>query len=348
MKSVLLQSQCLQTLFLGIGIICSIPLVSFAAETDALYDQARTALRSGDHAAALDGFRTCIKKAEPGPELWRALLGVALTLDYLEQPAGALEYYRRFFAITRPHRDVLDERWRTRRETIEGQMKEKGDRLLETHGMVSVVSAPAGASLFVDGQRAGIHQEAVTPFGLYLAPGNHTIRVEHGGHVTEERSVEIESGRLGSEEFALKGIPTADSEVEAPAEEVSVGVSTGPAPSSFKDNALYWGLVAGGTLAMISGVSFTQAALDFRDEQAALDPGMIGVDERYNQLEDRLRDEERYAWFCYGAGAVMVTIGLKKLFFDGPADPTAKQPSGVSTTLVPVRDGIAGQLNWVF
>lgn len=80
----------------------------------------------------------------------------------------------------------------TERKTVKvAAMTEQSVELkLRQAGTVMVMSDPAGSTVFVDGQRVG-----ETPFTGDVAPGNHSIRLEHRGRKPSTRSVVVVAGR---------------------------------------------------------------------------------------------------------------------------------------------------------
>lgn len=106
-----------------------------------------------------------------------------------------------------------------------------GDR-----AMLHVVSVPSGASVRLDGELVGL-----TPYQRPCAPGQHTLRVELDGRVTDERTIQLSSSELHTESVSL-----------APNALASEGARDQVAPANF---ALAGLLLMAATPALIAGVN---------------------------------------------------------------------------------------------
>jgi len=101
------------------------------------------------------------------------------------------------------------------RRTIEvapGASKHTERITLQQAGRLAAHSTPSGASVFVDGNRAG-----TSPTTAELAPGPHTIRMEMMNRVTVSRQVVVKAGELANLSVTLDFTP-AEKQRQAQAE----------------------------------------------------------------------------------------------------------------------------------
>jgi hypothetical protein len=67
-------------------------------------------------------------------------------------------------------------------------------------GSVVIDSRPAGAVVFIDGQRAG-----VTPLTITLGAGDHTVRMEHAGYRSVTTRIDVKAGERARVAVRLEG-----------------------------------------------------------------------------------------------------------------------------------------------
>ena len=186
------------------------------AEPDAFkssYSAGRTALQEGAFQEALDRFRESMRDAGTHQAAsWKGMIGVAYAFRGLEQPGYSLEYYRRFLDASALHEKMLPPKWRARREAVQAEVEELESQALETHALVSVTSKPEGATLMVDGLRAGADGQAVTPYPIYLKPGEHSLTVSMSGYEDMTTSITLSAGELVPLSVTLVRIPAAPAE----------------------------------------------------------------------------------------------------------------------------------------
>ena len=91
---------------------------------------------------------------------------------------------------------MLPTKWKTRREVVAEAVEEFQQRLLETHGYVTLTSEPEGAEVYVDGVRAGVNQNLTTPTGLYLMPGEYRLEIRRDGFEDASEQVTLTAGQL--------------------------------------------------------------------------------------------------------------------------------------------------------
>jgi hypothetical protein len=161
-------------------------------------------------------------------------------------------------------------------ELVARQAAALGDRLREPGPAVaelSIISEPAGARIFVDGEDAGR-----TPLRVSLPPGPHRVRATLPDHAPLERNVEAQRGTRETVHLRL-------SPVDAPVR--------APRPRTW---AAGWALFGIGTAALVPGI--TLLAIDGRGQRSRCS----GVD----------RDAEgdcRFRWNTTVHGAAIVAVG---------------------------------------
>ena len=311
-------------------------------EANQLYEQARSAMKEGDPAAALDRFERLLELVEGDErETWQMLLGVALAHEHLGHMTSAIEAYRRFLGRSEAHPSVMDDAWRARRDLTAEKIAVLEQEVLLERGLISVSSTPSGARLLVDGEPVGLHGAATTPFAAYLKPGRHTLRLELEGHQPVELVVRAVVGQR--EPFAVSLTvrsqpPEPASTVPAPAAEEAPGA---PWPA--------WGFVAGGGGLLVGGsVAFGLAVAD-RDEQASLDPaaGEEAFTARHATLTERMQLKEAVAWSLWGVGAAAIIGGVVWVLLDRGGEAGASV-EGSSWYVVPKAGGARAGVTWTF
>jgi hypothetical protein len=178
------------------GLVSSSPVVhAESTEVTEHYELGKAALDAGKPADALGHFKTALTQADSSlGSTWQMLLAVALTYQALEQPANSAQMFRRFLEVTEAHGELMTEKWRKRREVVRKQLTLLEQELSESHAVVMITSTPPSAAISVDGARAGVDGDAVTPTRLWLAPGEHTIELALKGFESTTRTM---TGRPG-------------------------------------------------------------------------------------------------------------------------------------------------------
>src|SRR6185295_457299 len=90
-------------------------------------------------------------------------------------------------------------------------------------GTLSVTSDPAGATVYVDGQVAG-----VTPFNATVAEGDHRVRLVKDGFLENGRIVTVDGGRTATLQVRLTA---RGAQAAAAPQEQGSGISSGPPPN---------------------------------------------------------------------------------------------------------------------
>ena len=127
-----------------------------AESAEEAYERGKAALRGEDTEGALGHFKSALSLAE-GDErtTWQMLLAVAVTYQRMDQPAFAIEYYKRFLKRSDDYRDALTGKWSNRRSNAAQDIEALETKTKATHGFVTVVSQPSGAAVFLDEAQAG-------------------------------------------------------------------------------------------------------------------------------------------------------------------------------------------------
>ena len=240
-------------------------------------------------------------RLDPNPVL---VFNMARAFEELKQYEAAIEFYRRYLTMAP---DAPD------RQTVEDSLRTleilKGKTAIQPV-LLSVVSTPDGAAVFVDGRQVG-----VTPLKVEVAPGPHFIAVERAGFLRSSEELTLEAGKPIERKLVL--VPDAGTTSPAQAE----------APS---DNTWAWiALGTGGALLAGGGVTGWQAVKKADKLDQIDDDPSIADEDTY----DTLRDEgQTYALatdalivvggLALGTGLILLLTGD-----DAPEAPTALAPA---------------------
>jgi hypothetical protein len=199
---------------------------------EALYEQGKAALGEQAPAVALGRFKDALKQAK-GDEgwTWRLLLAVALAYQDKGEPEHAIEYYRRFLVQTDEHQATMTQKWKRRRAITGEQLVTLEQEIEKTHGFVSVTTQPPGAEITVDGTRAGADRDAVTPFGLIIEPGKHSVRINLAGYAPVEKMVTVRAGDSQPVRLDLVAIAASTAKPAAPVATPKPTIPTATAPA---------------------------------------------------------------------------------------------------------------------
>lgn len=295
-------------------------------EADRLYQQGKAALKLGQHTEALERFRACLALVgDDERDTWQLLLAVALTHEQMGRLDHAVEVYRRFLDRTEGAEVTLNAKWASRRETAAASVTELDEALMATHGFISVISEPPGAGLFVDGVRAGADGNAVTPWGVYLREGRHTLRVELADRLPVEATVDVVSGQLEPllltfESVAAPTIPSVElpSATEPNMARIGQGLLMGLGGAM---------LVGAGAL---SGVA-SGAKADLRDYHVS--QGHAGWDD----LNAERAAAETSSFVLYAIGGLALSAGIAWLVVD--LSVTSEEEEVPAVGIAPVAHG---------
>jgi hypothetical protein len=192
--------------------LAAIACATRARAADESVGRARTLDREGVRAYKEERYNDAIRYFEeafrlggPPSELWN-IARCRLKLDQPEDAAKALEEYLGQKGLSAGERREADE-----------QLREIEHR----HSTLTVASTPSGSTVYLDGR----HWAGVTPASMDVAPGSHTVTIEHAGFEPTEKSVEAKYGRAiivdVSLDKAYGGSPTPTTPPTGPGDKAS-------------------------------------------------------------------------------------------------------------------------------
>ena len=314
------------------------------------YELGKAALDSSDPEAALGHFKAALAQADLSlGSTWQMLLAVALTYQELKNPAYSAEMYRRFLDVTETHSDLMTEKWRKRREVVRKQLTLLEQELATSHAVVMVKSTPSGAAVSVNGERAGVDGDAVTPTRLWLPPGEHTISLELEGHAPATTTIKTRPGQLDSYAPELLAASSERPEGAASAPESAPIIE---APKEDEGGTIGpWVLIGGaGAAAIVGGVmvGLAEGEVARRDEIiAAGDPGeALGPAARddYNGAEANIATYDTLSLAMFGVAGAAAIGGVLWLLLDGDESTEASASFG----LTPAPHGVHAHALWRF
>ncbi|MDP6942934.1 MAG: PEGA domain-containing protein [Myxococcota bacterium] len=332
------------------------------ATPEALYDAGKAKLTAGDAPGALVDFKRALLGAERTGDLglnWQLLIAIAFTYREADKPGHAIEYFRRFLDSTERHRDALNEKWRKRRELAGGDIAQLERAANATHGYATVASTPPGAAITIDGVRAGADGDRVTPFGLYLKPGEYLIGVTLEGYEPKEARLKVAAGKLLPLAFDLTAITLAP---DPAAPERTAGAASDPSPipgptlvavaESEGPSFAPWAVIGAGGAILVTGVAL---AVVGEVEAAALSdfpPPTSGdtVSEDAAAYRDQASTAQTYqhaSWGLLGLSAAVLTGGVVWLVLGLPEDSEAASERP-ALHIVPTRSGLMAGASWRF
>lgn len=278
---------------------------------DALYEDAKADLAEERFELALQKFHRCAELAEGAlGQVWQMWLGIALTYEKMGRAPQAIEYYQRFIHSSERDAESMGAKWQQRREVARETVRGLERQVLETHALLSVTSEPEGAQVWIDGKLAGAEGDARTPFGAYVEPGEHEVKVVGDAGVSAEAKVEAAVGKVHPVRFDL-----------------ATGLSEVRTVDQGADNGLALGLTLGGGALVAGGLVLTLLALEDHDEAEGLDPALGAQGEaRYQELRDAQAAKETASWVLYGVGGAAVVTGVILFVVGGGDDDLSVAP----------------------
>ncbi|MGB0591972.1 MAG: PEGA domain-containing protein [Myxococcota bacterium] len=311
------------------------------------YELGKAALDAGKPADALGHFKTALTQADLSlGSTWQMLLAVALTYQELEQPSNSAQMFRRFLEVTEAHGELMTEKWRTRREVVRKQLTLLEQELSKSHAVVMITSTPPGAAVSVDGARAGIDGDAVTPTRLWLAPGEHTIGLVLQGFESTTRTMMTRAGGLDSYSPTLTSLGAA-----MPTPAPSPAVTLVGEPEATAGSVGPWVLLGGaGAAAIVGGVMLGLAegeAATLAEIAAKEDPGTTdGVNDHkdFNRAQDNLATYDAVAWAMFGVAGAAAIGGVLWWLLDGDG----VQETEAAFGLIPTTKGVHAHASWRF
>lgn len=273
------------------------------AEARKAYTAGEKAFGNGDYAGAYEHFNKALSLIpSPHAEYW-----VAASLDKLNRTNEAISAYQVYLAdpaATKVGEEKLSEA-KSRLEALKAKLV----------GEVSVVTAPAGASVTVDGEA----EEGVTPLTLKLPPGAHKLSVSLAGHQPKDVEVNVATGEKTEQKIELVAEKPAEAPppVAAPAPEPAEQ-PTEPPPAPEKRSKVP-GIVtlgiagAGAIVGTVFGLKALSNKKDYDDHPTT----------------SRADDVERNALIADMAFGVAITLGVTGIVLLTSSDSSS---SGEATT----------------
>jgi tetratricopeptide (TPR) repeat protein len=339
------------------------------------YSAGKAALKGGKLDDALTHFKTALSlsKGDEG-RTWQMLLAIALTYKERAEPHHAIEYYRRFLKQTEADQDMMQVKWKRRREMASRDLAEVELLSESTHGFVPVKSTPPGAKLFVNGKPGGADGDAVSPFGLILPAGTHTIGVQLKGYKPFERTVSVRAGGAHPLKVTLEFIVAtpppaaatpkpqvsepASAEPAMPTVDVALTASAGDEEAGSPLGA--WITIGAGGAAAIAAVAMSamasseQKALEEIERTASdtlkLDPtaetALDGqqLSDEWDAIQGRRDTYQMVGGVLYGVAIAAAAGGVIWLLVAEPDE----APPAAAFGLTPTPGGAYGHATWRF
>jgi hypothetical protein len=263
------------------------------------YDEGVSAYQAGRFKQAISLFLVADELAP------RAALAfnIARAYERLEDDAQALRYYRDY--LRREAAPVNLEGIRARIVELEAALAARGVQQL------TVLSAPSGAFVSVDGQPRG-----PTPWTGELVPGRHQLTLLKEGHPVTKREVNLSAARAAEENVAL-GTP--QPAPVSPASTPNAKPAGAPVPTKqpARTHAAHpfgpwpWITVGAGGATLVAALGF-ELARNSAESDARSAPTQIAYVDRYHAMESR----QTSARVLTGVGGVLVVAGGVLLWLD--------------------------------
>lgn len=352
---------CAWTLSLASMVLAEAPPAPQASSAESEYEAGKAALKADDKAAALGHFKAALALAE-GDErtTWQMLLAVAVTYQRMDEPAFAIEYYKRFLKRSDDYRDALTGKWSKRRANAAEDIEALETKTKATHGFVTVVSEPRGASVFLGDTQAGADRDATTTFGGYVKAGSYRVTLRLEGYEEVTRTIAVEEGKLFALKETLKPLPSA---LESPASREAGGAAIATAPVVSKGveigDELELGpwivMGSGGALAITGVVLGVMAAssrgewTDFVESYEPSGQGELIAEQsaRYEELESQTKGYELGAAISAAVALAAIGGGVVWWLLDQPSEAEA-QSALPTLRIAPTLKGAYGAASWSF
>jgi len=291
--------------------------VAFTPEQENLYLRGKSELKAEQYPEAANTFETVLGQIKLNNEnKWQLLVALAVTFDKWEKWVPALEYYERFLRALTPHLSDTDEKWRGRYELAVQTRHDLQARLSNTHSRISLDSEPQGATIWINGEKAGFNQNAVTPFVAYVKPGEYTFALTATGPrgaTRAEKTMTVELNKTQSWMAAMR-------EQTQVLESISTKGERPERRLARPYTGLGWTLFGSGIASAAGGLFFTFEALDTHNSLGAMTVTPTQDAEqsrnRWNALNQDLESQELTSWICYGLGAALIGTGASLLLME--------------------------------
>jgi tetratricopeptide (TPR) repeat protein len=337
-----------------------------APEIETHYSAGKAALKSGKLDDALNNFKAALAlcKGDEG-RTWQMLLAVALTYRERNEPQYAIEYYRRFLKQTKGQLELMPLKWKNRRKRATADLEQLERDAESTHGFVSVVTAPPGAKVLIDGRQGGADADAVSPHGTTLVAGEHAILIELPGYAPYTQTLTVRAGGAHPIKVTLTRrapITPEPATIVAPTEPTAPALATpstnldGAVSTSLElgDPAPQWGpwVTIGAASAMaITGVAMSVMASEANktaEGYAAADTPVTDAEKAqwaqdWEQTISEVQTYQLTAGVLYGAALAAATGGIVWMLLTEPESPRA-----ASFSVTPTPGGAYGAAAWSF
>jgi len=277
------------------------PAASTAAdlEAESAYRRGLAAYARGRYVEAIELFRTA-DRLRPSAAL---SFNVASAYERLHDIPAALEMYRDYLRRS-PGGDEADTRRRI--EALEAQLARRGVQQL------TIRSAPAGATVLVDGKAVG-----VTPWTREIAPGEHSLGVRRAGFTGIDAKVTLPADRAVELSYALLPIPPLVADiVPVPPPGPPPAPPTTMQDDHGRGSARPWATV--GVITLGAGGLLLGGALTFEllRRSAASDAEGEPRQDRAAEHLDLAESRQRTARVLLGTGAALAATGAVVLVVD--------------------------------
>jgi tetratricopeptide (TPR) repeat protein len=229
---------------------------------------------------------------------------IAVTYDAMGDAASALRWYREY--RRQGGRDAESAPVREKVAALESALQERGVQ------QVTIVSSPAGATLWVDGQAVGL-----TPFTLELKPGRHGYQLSAPGHASHQATFDLRADRSLDQVVVLEPAretlaPDAASASPAAPAARPAAPAARPGEASFVSRIGTWTWVS-----LAAGTLLLGGALGVELRRRQLDSELGEVpQERYRDRYDSMAAHQTTARVLCGLGAAALATGGVLLVLD--------------------------------
>jgi len=265
-----------------------------------LFIEAEQAFSAADYPKAIELFRR-VDELSPKAELE---YNIALAYEGLGDKAGALEAYRAYLnrAPTSPDRAEVE-------ANVARLSRELGK---EQRQQITVVTEPAGATVLVDAQPAGI-----TPWTGELATGRHQLVAKRVGHLDAMRGVSLGAEQPLEVTLVLKSDPALQAAEQARLSKQRLLQAERDRPTGLqKIQPITWGLVGAGAAGLIGAGAFEQARANSEDN-ARLAQTQVAAESELDSAES----QQTTARILLGVGAGAMVLGGVFLYIDLSREP---------------------------
>jgi hypothetical protein len=268
--------------------------------------------------------------------------------------------WRAFLFGAEGTRVATSSEWKVRVDVARERVELLEKRLRSTHGVLLLTSDPLPERVSVDGVVHEALGPRTTPHTLYLAPGEHSVRLEAEGYQPRELKLSVSAGEVRAESLVLKKQAAAQIAVPTPGATRPVPATVSaesPPPLVIEKrvNSLrpVWGWVSlgVGTGLLAGGLIANLLAHADRKAMGELETtsGYDAARERWNELNTTRAAKEAAAWTLYGVGVAGVLGGATYLLFfaDGaPWGATTGAKGAAALGVVPLPGGAFVGATW--